>query len=53
MQHLPGSHSVLANGRTCMGIAQSYPNAEVSYSLTGIKRENRKAIMDVMIRVRR
>src|SRR6185295_14870950 len=28
-----------ANGRTCLGIAQSYPNAEVSYSLTGTKRE--------------
>jgi hypothetical protein len=42
-----------ANGRTCLGIAQSYPNAEVSYSLTGTKRENRKAIMDIMIRGRR
>ena len=43
-------HQGRQTGRTCLGIAQSYPNAEVSYSLTGTKRENRKAIMDVMIR---
>ena len=43
----------MENGRTCLGIAQSYPNAEVSYSLTGSRRDNRKAIMDVMIGRRR